>query len=168
MGVEGVHIFRAARLPARSWTWRGFTSSARHDSAEFHHWVRANVEYADYPYARFDVSLNPLVYTDEEYARYFETTDVSELMGGEWDLVADRFRRRGERINGRAGLIDRRIRSRARLVDCQGRICISGVWLNFKLAAFWVIDQLRNWPGRGGEGWGGWGQYRKHMLTSNA
>jgi DNA methyltransferase 1-associated protein 1 len=90
MGVEGVHIFRAARLPARSWTWRGFTSSARHDSAEFHHWVRANVEYADYPYARFDVSLNPLVYTDEEYARYFETTDVSELMGGSgiWSRIA--------------------------------------------------------------------------------
>ena len=90
--------------PARSWAWRGFTSSARHDSAEFHHWVRANVEYADYPYARFDVSLNPLVYTDEEYARYFETTDVSELMGGEWDLVAGELKRRrdgGEEDAGR-------------------------------------------------------------------
>ena len=48
-----------SRTPRR-WAWRPFTSSARRDGVAFHHWVRANVEYADYPYSRFDVSLEPL------------------------------------------------------------------------------------------------------------
>ncbi|KAL3817751.1 hypothetical protein ACHAXA_010971 [Cyclostephanos tholiformis] len=87
--------------PTRSWAWRSFASTARRDGAEFHHWVRANVEYADYPYARFDVCLDPLDYTDEEYARFLETSNAVELTmgggGGGWDLVT------GERGGGMGG-----------------------------------------------------------------
>jgi DNA methyltransferase 1-associated protein 1 len=65
--------------PPRQWAWKSFTSSARHDSAKFFHWVRANIEYADYPYARFDVHLDPLTYTDEEYQKYLAMSEVEDL-----------------------------------------------------------------------------------------
>jgi len=65
--------------PPRQWAWKSFTSSARHDSALFLHWVRANIEYADYPYARFDVHLDPLAYTDEEYQKYLAMSEVEDL-----------------------------------------------------------------------------------------
>ncbi|KAL7456817.1 hypothetical protein ACHAWC_009838 [Mediolabrus comicus] len=61
------------------WAWKDFSSSARHDSAKFFHWVRANVEYADYPYARFDVHLDPLTYTDKEYQNYLAMSEVEDL-----------------------------------------------------------------------------------------
>ena len=76
----------------RQWAWKSFTSSARRDSAQFHHWVRANVEYADYPYARFDVSLDPIVYTDEEYEAFLQM-EVEELADGGYDLIT------GEKID---------------------------------------------------------------------
>jgi len=65
--------------PPRQWAWKSFTSSARHDSAKFFHWVRANIEYADYPYARFDVHLDPLTYTDDEYQKYLAMSEVEDL-----------------------------------------------------------------------------------------
>jgi len=84
--------------PPRPWAWKSFTSSARNDSCQFHHWVRASVEYADYPYARFDVSLDPLVYSEEEYGKYLEMKEVVELnskglLGEEYDLVTGERKR---------------------------------------------------------------------------
>lgn len=35
---------------ARKWAWAPFSSSSRTDGLLLHHWVRANVEYPDYPY----------------------------------------------------------------------------------------------------------------------
>jgi len=86
----GNRLILTSKTP-RQWSWSSFTSSARKDTAIFHHWVRSNVEYADYPYARFDISLDPLVYTDEEYTKYLQMDSVDELEGV-WDLVT------GERI----------------------------------------------------------------------
>ena len=71
-------VFTSKPLRNR-WAWKDFSSSARHDSAKFFHWVRANVEYADYPYARFDVHLDPLTYTDEEYQKYLSMSEVEDL-----------------------------------------------------------------------------------------
>ena len=56
--------------PARKWAWAPFASSSRTDGAIFYHWVRANVEYTDYPYAKFDIHLDPLVYSTDEYNAY--------------------------------------------------------------------------------------------------
>jgi len=86
----GNRLILTSKTP-RQWSWSSFTSSARKDTATFHHWVRSNVEYADYPYARFDISLDPLVYTDEEYTKYLQMDSVDELEGA-WDLLT------GERI----------------------------------------------------------------------
>jgi DNA methyltransferase 1-associated protein 1 len=48
--------------PVRSWRWAPFTSSARNDGLVLHHWVRSNVEYLDYPYARFNIHLDTVSY----------------------------------------------------------------------------------------------------------
>ena len=60
---------------ARSWSWKAFSSTARSDDVQFHHWVPSSVEYADYPYARFDVHLDPLIYSNDEYEQYLEMMD---------------------------------------------------------------------------------------------
>ena len=57
------------------WVWAPFSSSARHDGALFHHWVKSHVEYPDYPYARFDVHLDSLHYTEEEYDLFCKGTE---------------------------------------------------------------------------------------------
>mmetsp|Transcript_22733 Transcript_22733/g.52191 ORF Transcript_22733/g.52191 Transcript_22733/m.52191 type:complete len:634 (+) Transcript_22733:182-2083(+) len=67
-----------SKLP-RQWSWKAFTSSARGDGVQFRHWVRANVEYSDYPYARFDVNLNPLSYTDDEYSKYLSMSEIEDF-----------------------------------------------------------------------------------------
>jgi len=95
--------------PARSWAWKSFSSSARHDATEFNHWVRSNVEYADYPYARFDVSLDPLIYTDEEYAKYLDNPKEMfdwKLEMKEWDLVTGERRKMVMDVETKEGGVD--------------------------------------------------------------
>jgi len=49
---------------ARPWCWAPFSSNARNDGLLLHHWVRAGVEYPEYPFARFNVHLDALNYKD--------------------------------------------------------------------------------------------------------
>jgi DNA methyltransferase 1-associated protein 1 len=90
------------KKPARQWTWAPFASSSRTDGAMFNHWVRANVEYPDYPYARFDIHLDPITYSEEEYRRYLtndlwtksETDQLLELSRRfelRWPVIYDRW-----------------------------------------------------------------------------
>ncbi|KAL7575755.1 hypothetical protein ACA910_003085 [Epithemia clementina (nom. ined.)] len=88
--------------PARKWAWAPFSSSSRTDGTLFHHWVRSNVEYPDYPYARFDIHLDPIAYSDEEYQKYLvsdtwtksETDRLLELARRHemrWPVIFDRW-----------------------------------------------------------------------------
>ncbi len=88
--------------PARQWAWAPFASSSRTDGALFRHWVRANVEYTDYPYAKFDIHLDPVTYTSEEYVAYLrndnwtrsETDKLMELTRKyelRWAVIHDRW-----------------------------------------------------------------------------
>lgn len=88
--------------PARPWTWAPFASSARTDGAMFRHWVRANVEYTDYPYAKFDIHLDPVTYTNEEYATYLtnenwtksetdKLMDLARKFELRWAVIHDRW-----------------------------------------------------------------------------
>jgi DNA methyltransferase 1-associated protein 1 len=63
----GSRLIFTSRRP-QSWSWKPFSSSARRDEAQFSHWVRSNAEYPDYPYARFDVSLDKLTIGDDDWA----------------------------------------------------------------------------------------------------
>lgn len=47
-----------------------FSNSARRDGVQLQHWVRDDVEYTDYPFARFNRKVEIVRYTDEEYRQY--------------------------------------------------------------------------------------------------
>lgn len=90
------------KKPARKWAWAPFSSSSRTDGTLFRHWVRANVEYPDYPYARFDIHMDPITYSPEEYRRYLasdswtksETDQLLELARRfelRWAVIHDRW-----------------------------------------------------------------------------
>ena len=51
---------------ARPWCWAPFSSNARNDGLLLHHWVRAGVEYPEYPFARFNVHLDALNYKETD------------------------------------------------------------------------------------------------------
>jgi DNA methyltransferase 1-associated protein 1 len=86
----------------RKWEWAPFTTSARSDGHKFRHWVRAGVEYPDYPYARFDIHLDPVQYTDEEYRKHLQDEtwtksdtdklmDMARIMELRWAIIHDRW-----------------------------------------------------------------------------
>ena len=93
----------SSRHPARPWTWAPFCSSSRNDGALFSHWVRANVEYTDYPYAKFDIHLDPVTYTEEEYERWLtnddawtksetdKLLDLCRILELRWPVIHDRW-----------------------------------------------------------------------------
>ena len=94
--------FISSNKPARKWVWASFSSSARPDGAKFRHWVRAGVEYPDYPYARFDIHLDPITYTDQEYRRFLQHSlwtkaetdklmELCQLLELRWAVIYDRW-----------------------------------------------------------------------------
>lgn len=80
----------STKKKARPWVWAPFSSSSRTDGTLLHHWVRANVEYPDYPFARFDIHLDPVVYTDDEYTKWLTSKEWTK---GETDQLMDFARR---------------------------------------------------------------------------
>ncbi|KAI8321977.1 hypothetical protein GQ54DRAFT_297664 [Martensiomyces pterosporus] len=60
---------------AERWVWRGFKSSARNDDLALHHWAKANEQFTDYFYARYNAKTKPYRYTDEEYTSCIESLD---------------------------------------------------------------------------------------------
>lgn len=43
----------------------------------FYHWVKAATDYPDYPFARFNVQMPPVEFTDEEYKAYLADGDAA-------------------------------------------------------------------------------------------
>jgi len=58
--------FISSSKKARAWCWASFSSSARNDGLLLNHWVRAGVEYPEYPFARFNIHMEALNYRDLE------------------------------------------------------------------------------------------------------
>ncbi|KAG7283594.1 hypothetical protein CRUP_020367 [Coryphaenoides rupestris] len=54
----------------RPWKWIPFTNPARKDGAIFHHWRRTAEEGKDYPFARFNKTVQVPVYSEQEYQLY--------------------------------------------------------------------------------------------------
>lgn len=61
---------KIGRSRVRPWKWMSFTNPARKDGAVFHHWRRVADEGKDYPFARFDKSVDVPVYSDIEYQQH--------------------------------------------------------------------------------------------------
>ncbi|XP_069088959.1 DNA methyltransferase 1-associated protein 1 isoform X1 [Pleurodeles waltl] len=54
----------------RPWKWMPFANPARKDGALFYHWRRAVEEGKDYPFARFNKTVQIPVYSEQEYQLY--------------------------------------------------------------------------------------------------
>ncbi|XP_039258295.1 DNA methyltransferase 1-associated protein 1-like [Styela clava] len=59
----------------RPWRWMPFTNPGRKDSAVFYHWRRAEDEGKDYPFAKFNKSVQVPVYSDQEYQLHLAKED---------------------------------------------------------------------------------------------
>ena len=99
--------FKSKRVSALKgkWIWAPFTSSARPKdevNKTFYHWVKADVQYIDYPYAKFNVKMDVVHYTDEEYEHLLKSdkwtrAETDHLMYVcykyelRWPVVVDRY-----------------------------------------------------------------------------
>lgn len=95
---------RASALKGK-WVWTTFPNSARpkeEGSNVVHHWVKADAQYTDYPYAKFNVKLDPFIFSDEEYEHLLKSdqwtraeTDhmlyICYKYDLRWPVVADRY-----------------------------------------------------------------------------
>ncbi|XP_069498418.1 DNA methyltransferase 1-associated protein 1 isoform X1 [Ambystoma mexicanum] len=54
----------------RPWKWMPFANPARKDGALFYHWRRAAEEGKDYPFARFNKTVQIPVFSEQEYQMY--------------------------------------------------------------------------------------------------
>mmetsp|Transcript_9795 Transcript_9795/g.17278 ORF Transcript_9795/g.17278 Transcript_9795/m.17278 type:complete len:460 (+) Transcript_9795:37-1416(+) len=84
------------------WAWVPFFNSGRTDGVAFHHWQKVGVETPDYPYAKYNVRLDALEVSEEEYAQHLRdpawdpegTRRLLRLCHRydlRWPVVADRF-----------------------------------------------------------------------------
>lgn len=86
------------------WVWAPIESSARLDTPNpiFHHWVKADIQYHDYPYAKYNISGKRIEYTEEEYDNLLkdenwtkeETDQLMELcalFSLRWPVIFDRL-----------------------------------------------------------------------------
>ncbi|KAL0604573.1 DNA methyltransferase 1-associated protein 1 [Plecturocebus cupreus] len=72
MHREGYRTVKAklGSKKVRPWKWMPFTNPARKDGAMFFHWRRAAEEGKDYPFARFNKTVQVPVYSEQEYQLY--------------------------------------------------------------------------------------------------
>lgn len=99
------------------WEWRAFTSSARRDGLELHHWVKTKVHHpgmarivsdwkeanGDYAFAKYNKKIPMVMYNDEEYNSMLnddpewsrdETNylfNMCELFDLRFVIIADRY-----------------------------------------------------------------------------
>lgn len=84
------------------WVFSEYANSARLDKVKFKHWMKADVDYQDYTYAKFSVRAEPVMYTDEEYDELLHSstwtrseTDhlmfLSHKFDLRWPVIVDRY-----------------------------------------------------------------------------
>jgi DNA methyltransferase 1-associated protein 1 len=64
----------------RPWKWVAFTNPARRDGLVLHHWRRQADEGKDYPFAKFNKSIEVPAYTEPEYQHHLVSAGWSR-----WD-----------------------------------------------------------------------------------
>lgn len=84
------------------WIWTSFKNSARTDNQEFYHWVKADITYNDYPYAKFNIHDELIIITDDEFNTLLnvkgwskeETNYLLQLVHKyslRWPVIIDRY-----------------------------------------------------------------------------
>jgi DNA methyltransferase 1-associated protein 1 len=99
--------FKQKRVSATKgkWIWAPFNSTARSDNQAFYHWAKADVQFNDYPYTKYNIkltdNLNP-AYSDHEYNSLLQTrgwtrSETDMLMhlchkyDLRWPVIVDRY-----------------------------------------------------------------------------
>ncbi|XP_064626740.1 DNA methyltransferase 1-associated protein 1-like isoform X2 [Lineus longissimus] len=82
---------KIGRSRVRPWKWMPFTNPARKDGAIFYHWRRVAEEGKDYPFARFNKSVDMPVYTDIEYTQHLHDESWTRLETDHLFDLAKRF-----------------------------------------------------------------------------
>mmetsp|Transcript_53663 Transcript_53663/g.142243 ORF Transcript_53663/g.142243 Transcript_53663/m.142243 type:complete len:201 (-) Transcript_53663:248-850(-) len=84
------------------WEWKEFVNGARTDELTLRHWQKKGLDWEEYPFVRFNKTLNLLKYSDEEYEEHLKSTtwtreesdnllDLVERFGMNFFLVHDRW-----------------------------------------------------------------------------
>jgi hypothetical protein len=86
------------------WVWSAIENSARSDNPNpiFYHWIKAEMHYSDYPYAKYNVTYDKIEFTDEEYNSLLKdenwTKEDTELLlettaeyALRWPVIYDRI-----------------------------------------------------------------------------
>ena len=84
------------------WIWSDFTNSARGDGYKLYHWSKKDIHLDDYNYAKFNIKLDNVSYTDEEYEHLLKDdnwtkSDTDSFMkiaykyDLRWPVIADRY-----------------------------------------------------------------------------
>ena len=66
----------------RPWKWLAFTNPARRDGLVLHHWRRQADEGKDYPFAKFNKSIEVPTYTEAEYQHHLLSAGWSRSAQG--------------------------------------------------------------------------------------
>ena len=103
-----VHKRKSKRGPGK-WKWASFdnASSRKKKDLTLFHWVRADIEYPEYPFAKFNVKMNPVpTYSDQQYEQILKPLHSSQNWSREetdklfslctnyelrWPVIYDRF-----------------------------------------------------------------------------
>lgn len=84
------------------WIWSEFSNSARVDDLKLHHWSKKDIVFDDYHYSKFNIKLDNVSYTDEEYENLLKVDDWSKSETDNfmtivyrydlrWPIIADRY-----------------------------------------------------------------------------
>lgn len=83
------------------WAYAPIESSARTDQLSLSHWVLADISYNDYPYAKYNIKVDNITFSDAEYDSYLveegwnkedteQLLDLCYLFDLRWPVISDR------------------------------------------------------------------------------
>ena len=121
--IPASSIFKSKRTQRNRWTWSSVFSDTTNSNGdntrntpEIHHWFKSDIQGYEYPYLKFNVQIDRLSFTDDEYESFLKsenwTQSESEYLIDlcykydlRWPVIYDRYslqpQRRPEEIQER-------------------------------------------------------------------
>lgn len=110
--------FKDKRAIAASgkWLWVPVRNAAMATQDCLYHWVSAEMQFSESPYTKFMVSMDPLVYTDEQYVKHLNDNSWTKEDTDQLIAVCNKYDLRWPVVYDRINLSKPRL-----LEDCQSR-----------------------------------------------
>lgn len=128
------------------WTWAPIRHPVRKDDLVLNHWARVDIQDVDYAYAKFNVKLEPIEYTDEEYDTLLQQSnwtrsETDHLMyicyqyDLRWPVIVDRYEpvppRTAEELMGRYYFILAKLKANRSGIAEYSQRCVPSVTFDF-------------------------------------